>query len=217
MNTELVNNNSDSLIIFLTGWGCDSNQFRFMFSEKRDILIVYDYTDLSFDFDFSKYKKFYLVTFSAGVFMGGMLQNMLPKFEKTVMINGSVYPYDKEYGMSKKTVEVFKNVTIETALEFRREYLVYDEDEFRLFNKYNPRRSAESCHRELESLIGYDKTNPEPMEYDVAYISDSDKIFNPEMQQEFWKKRSKVVMLKNSAHFPFGKIKNFDLFIDEKI
>ena len=56
MDYKLINNNKDKLIIFLTGWGCDGNQFKFMKSSDYDVLICYDYTNLYLDFDFSGYK-----------------------------------------------------------------------------------------------------------------------------------------------------------------
>ena len=49
MQTKLIQNNSKNLIIFLTGWGCDSDQFKFMYSKENDVLIVYDYSNLDFD------------------------------------------------------------------------------------------------------------------------------------------------------------------------
>ena len=89
MQTKLIQNNSKNLIIFLTGWGCDSDQFKFMYSKENDVLIVYDYSNLDFDIDISNYNKYYLVSFSAGVFVAGMIRNILPKFEKTIAINGN--------------------------------------------------------------------------------------------------------------------------------
>ena len=64
MQTKLIQNNSKNLIIFLTGWGCDSDQFKFMYSKENDVLIVYDYSNLDFDIDISNYNKYYLVSFS---------------------------------------------------------------------------------------------------------------------------------------------------------
>ena len=214
MKIKLINNNSKNLITFLTGWGCDSNQFRFMKSSENDILMIYDYTDLALNFDFSKYEHHYLISFSAGVFMAGMLKNILPEFEKSIAVNGNPEAYDKYFGLTKEIVDIFQGVTIENAIDFRREYLVFDEKELKLFNANQSHRSIESCREELKSLREYDKTNPEPQEFTFAILSRNDKIFNPQHQQEYWEKRTRCLYLENSAHFPFFTIDDFDKIIN---
>lgn len=214
MQTKLTSNNSENLITFLTGWGCDDNQFRFMESEKNDILLCYDYTDLNFDFDFSKYKKHYLIAFSAGVFVAGSLKNRLPEFEKSYAINGNPMAYDEYFGLRKEIVDIFSGVTKDNALDFRKKYIVFDDEEFRLINSNQSLRSFESSKAELVSLqkLGFQKS--EPYKFDKAILSDSDKIFYPERQKEFWEQKSECIYLKNSAHFPFFKLKNYDKIID---
>ena len=212
MKTELIDNNSNDLIIFLTGWGCDARQFRFMKSKDNDILIMYDYSDLSLDFDFSKYDKIYLVGFSAGVYVGGLVVDKLPKLIKTIAINGNPLAYDNYFGLRKEIKNIFEGVSSETALGFRRKYMVTNDDEYNLFNRYHPCRSYESCKTELKSLAGYYKDS-KALDYDVAILSEQDKIFDAERQKEYWESRSRCVYLKESAHFPFFVLDNFDEII----
>lgn len=68
MKQYLINNISDSLLIFFTGWGCDEYEFKHLKSSS-DVLVLYDYSDLDLNFDFSKYKNFDLIAFSAGVLL----------------------------------------------------------------------------------------------------------------------------------------------------
>ena len=218
MQTKLIKNNSDRLIVFLTGWGCDDNQFGFMSVSGYDVLICYDYSSLELDFDFSKYKKFYLITFSAGVFVAGIIKNKLPKFEKSVAINGNPLSYDEYFGLRKEIVRIFMGVTKENALDFRRKYLVYDEKEYVLFNKNQSYRTFESCQEELASLVAYVKNN-EIFKFDIAVISMNDKIFNPSHQLEYWNNKEfqpncKVVELENSAHFPFFSLNDYSKIIE---
>ena len=214
MQTKLINNNSERLITFLTGWGCDDNQFRFMTAGDYDVLLCYDYTDFDLDFDFSKYKTHYLITFSAGVFVAGAIREELPVFKKTVAINGNPLAYDEYYGLRKEIVDVFNGVTKENALDFRRKYLVFDDEEFRLINKNQSLRSFESCKNELISLQKLALKEAEPMKFDTAILSENDKIFNPKRQKEYWEPKAKCVYLKNSAHFPFLKTNNYDKILD---
>lgn len=213
MKIKHINKNSKNLIIFLTGWGCDNRQFKFI-NTKNDLLIVYDYSDELLDFNFDGYENYYLITFSAGVFMGGYLKNKLPKITKSVAINGNPLAYDGYFGLRPEIVDIFKGITITNAMDFRRQYLVYDDDELKMFNKHQAFRDIDSCLTELNSLVEYDKTNPEPFNYDLAILSDSDKIFNFEHQKEYWSNKAKCIILENSAHFPFFKLNDFDKILE---
>ncbi len=85
----LINNNSKELIIFMSGWGCDDKQFAGITTSK-DLVIFYDYDDLKIDFDFSRYQNFYLIAYSAGVFVTTLIIDKLPKVELKVAINGNI-------------------------------------------------------------------------------------------------------------------------------
>ena len=214
METKLINNNSENLITFLTGWGCDANQFDFMISDNYDVLICYDYTNLDFNFDFSKYKNHYLITFSAGVFIAGILKNKLPLFKKTVAVNGNPKAYDEYFGLRQEIVDIFNGVTKENALDFRRKYLVYNDEEFRLFNKNQSLRTFDSCREELLSLKKYGMKKPLAMNFDMAVLSQNDKIFFPSRQKEYWENKSKCIYLENSAHFPFFTLNKYETILN---
>ena len=209
MKYELIKNNHKDLIVFLTGWGCDNRQFSFMKSEK-DILIVYDYTSPDFNFDFDGYENYYLITFSAGVFMAGFLKDKLPNLKKAIAINGNPLAYDEYFGLRPDVVDMFKGITLTNAMDFRRGYLVYDDEELKLFNRHQAYRDIESCLAELHSLVIYDKTNPAPFNYDIAILSENDKIFTYQHQLEYWEPKAKCITLKNCAHFPFFRLNDFD-------
>ncbi|MCR5265197.1 MAG: DUF452 family protein [Cyanobacteria bacterium RUI128] len=214
MQTKLVENNSKKLTIFLTGWGCDADQFRFMKSEDSDILICYDYTNLDIAFDFSKYDEFNLISFSAGVCISGLIKDKLPKFNKKISINGNPLAYNQYYGLRKEIIDVFEGVTQSNALDFRRQFLVYDDEEFRKFNANQSHRSFESSLTELVSLKSYDNESVEPMKFDTAVLSEDDKIFFYNRQIEYWSDKAKCVTLHEAAHFPFFRLDNFDKILE---
>lgn len=214
MQIKLVENNSKNLIIFLTGWGCDADQFKFMKSVQYDVLICYDYTTLDFDFDFSKYENFYLISFSAGVCIASLIKDKLPKLNKKIAINGNPLAYNEYYGLRKEIVDVFLGVTQSNALDFRRQFLVYDDEEFKKFNANQSHRSFESSMEELISLKSYDNENIEPINFDISILSENDKIFFYNRQLEYWSDKSKCVTLNNCAHFPFFRLDNFDNIIE---
>lgn len=213
MQITHINNNSDKLIVFLTGWGCDDNQFRFMKSKDYDILICYDYSTLDFEFDFSKYNEHYLISFSAGVCITSLIKDRLPKFKKSIAINGNPLAYNEYYGLRKEIIDVFEGVTQSNAMDFRREFLVYDDNELKLFNKNQSLRSFESCMEELIALKKYDNEHIELFKFDVAMLSQNDRIFYIDRQKEFWSKQAECIILDHCAHFPFLKLDDFDKII----
>ena len=100
MKKYWINKNSERLLIFFTGLGCDEYVFEHLKSDC-DLLLLYDYCDLNLDFDFSKYKKFDLLTFSAGVFVASVMKFDF-RIDKKVALDGNPYLFDEKLGLSKK-------------------------------------------------------------------------------------------------------------------
>lgn len=207
MKEKLIQNNSDELIIFLSGWGCDDVQFKNIAS-SRDVLLCWDYTDLEFSFDFSNYKKCYLIAFSAGVFVAGLIQNLLPKRELKIAVNGNPLFIDSYYGIPQHIRQIFKDLNLDNYMDFRREYLVFDDEEFEYFNNHSPQRTFESCFEEINKLENYAAHSNAVMDFDCAILSDSDKIFIPSRQKEYFQGKYKI--LHNVAHNVFYHFKNLD-------
>lgn len=208
MNTKLLNNNSKDLIIFLTGWGCDDIQFKSMTSTK-DVLLCWDYSDLNFSFDFSKYENIYLLTYSAGVYVAGLIQDKLPNLKYKIAINGNPLMFDSYYGISDDILKLMYELDLENYMQFRKDYLVYSVNELEFFNNNASVRSFESCADELKKLEQYYSADKiKPVEYDIAILSDNDKIFNPKHQMEYFK--GKYKLLKNHAHNVFATFRTYD-------
>lgn len=202
-------NNSDELILLFNGWGMDEKPFEPVKSDC-DILFVSDYSDLNFpDFDFSKYNKIYLIAFSAGVMMTSYLQNKLPKFDLKIAINGTLNLMDEKEGIPKDVFFEMENITLENALNFRKKLFDSDED-YNLFNKYQPSRDLESSLEELKALK---KIPSRPFEFDKVIISKQDKIIPLENQLKAWKDHKNVKMT-DGGHIPFYKFQNFSEIIN---
>lgn len=211
MKTKLIENNSIDLVIFLAGWGCDDVQFKNTTCSKN-LLLCWDYSDLEFGFNFSPYKRIDLIAYSAGIFVSGLIQNKLPKLNSKIAINGNVKIFDGYFGISKFVLDFMHNLNLDNYMDFRRKFLVNSEEELKDFNKNSSVRTFESCENELKALQNYyAKYNP-TFEYDVAILSENDKVFVPNHQKEYYK--NKYVELKNNAHNVFYTFKSFDSIID---
>ena len=203
------NHQSSDLIVFFAGWGCDENQFVNLHDHK-DILILYDYQDLNLNFDFTRYANIYVIAYSAGVFVASVMADKLPNLRRKVAVCGNPYLFDKTLGISQATVQVFKGITLDNYLEFRRRYMVFDDDEYERYNQLQSLRTIESCADELAALQKmYNESraliNPS---FDKAIVAENDLIFNLPAQQEFYK--DKLQIIKNAKHHIFFRFKSFD-------
>jgi biotin synthesis protein BioG len=210
MQTFLKNNNSDELILFFDGWGMDERPYRMMKS-KRDILFVNDYSDLNFEFDFSKYKKIFLLTFSAGVFMAAYLKDKLPNFDMKIAVNGVLKPLDEKLGIPQSSFEQMESITLENAMDFRKK-LIVDETQLDKFNRNQPFRDLKSSLDELSALKKYFKTDVD-FEFDKVFIGMDDKIIPIENQKRAWALNKNCNII-SGGHFLFYNFENFDEIID---
>lgn len=210
MKQYLVNNQSDKLIIFFTGWGCDEYEFEHLTS-KADVLLLYDYLDLNLDFDFSNYKKIDLMAFSAGVFVASIM-NFNFEISKKIAISGNPYLFDEHLGLSTEIQNILCNITAENADDFARNYLIKTDEEWKNF--HHSKRTLESCKEEFNSLKNLFISQNHNIKdiYDFAIMGKNDEIFNTSVQKQFYKNRLK--MIENARHNLFFRIQKYEQFFN---
>ena len=212
MKEYWINKNSDNLIIFFTGWGCDEYEFEHLQS-SCDVLILYDYSQINsdFEFDFSKYKNIDLIAFSAGVFVASIMDFNI-KINKKMALSGNPYLFDEKLGLSKEIQDVLCGINEENADDFAKKYLIKTEDEWKIF--HHSKRSLDSCRQEFSNLKELYKSNKKNIKdiFDIALIGGDDKIFNVSAQKEFYKKRLKII--ENARHSIFFRVKNYEQIIN---
>lgn len=208
-----INNNSADLIVFFAGWGCDENQFTNLHDEK-DVLILYDYQNLELDFDFSKYENIYVLAYSAGVFVASIMANHIPNVRQKVALCGNPYLFDEILGLSAEVVQVFREITLDNYLEFRRKYMVFSDAEYVKYNQLQSIRSIESCQNELDALQRLYQQNKLQINpaFDKAIVAENDLIFNLSAQKKFY--QDKLVIVPNVRHHIFFKFKSFEEMLD---
>ena len=210
MQKYLIENNSDNLILFFSGWGCDEYEFEHLKSTS-DVLILYNYSDLDLNFDFSKYKNYNLIAFSAGVFVASVI-NFDFKINKKIAVDGNPYLFDEYFGLSASMQEYLYGLTEDDCDEFVRNYLVKTNEEYK---KFHPsKRTIESCRNEFDCLKKIYLNNKQNIKdiYDFALIGDSDAIFNISAQKEFYGSRLNVI--ENARHNLFFRINSYDELFD---
>ena len=204
-----LNNRSQDLIVFFSGWGCDENQFTNL-HDKKDVLILYDYQNLELNFDFSRYENVYVIAYSAGVFVASIVADKLPNVRKKVAVCGNPYLFDETLGLSSQIIDVFKHITLDNYLEFRRKYMVYDDEEYDKYNQLQSLRTVESCYNELEALqkMYQEKKLHINPKFDRAIVAENDLIFTLSSQKGFYK--DKLYVLPKARHHVFFRFNCFE-------
>ena len=203
------NNHSSDLIVFFSGWGCDYNQFTNLHDHK-DVLILYDYQDLSLDFDFSKYENIYVIAYSAGVFVASIMADNIPHVRQKVALCGNPYLFDEKLGISQENIRTFKAITLDNYLDFRRKYMVVTDEEYERYNKLESLRTIESCAVELEALqkLYTERKKQINPQFDIAVAAENDLIFNLAEQKDFYQDKLRVI--KNAKHHIFFRFNSFE-------
>ena len=127
---------------------------------------------------------------------------------------GNPYLFDEKLGISAENVKVFKGITLDNYLEFRRKYMVVTDEEYERYNKLESLRTIESCEAELaalQKLYAEHKKDINPA-FDKAFAAEKDLIFNLPVQRDFYK--DKLQVIKNAKHHIFFRFNRFEDMLD---
>ena len=199
----LNKSNNDKLIVFFCGWGFDFHSFEFLNSNGFDVLIVYDYSSVDvFNIDFAKYEKKYLIAWSMGVFVANLLKDNFMQFDKKIAINGTPFPVNNDFGIPQRIFDLtLKNVEQSLQGKFYKNMFLTNED----FERFVfPKREIENCRQELFNIsrLAKNENRKYTSFYDLAIISDFDKIIPTKNQIRFWNDKVTIINLEN-GHFSF--------------
>ena len=209
--------NNKNLIVFFAGWSFDQNPFKTLDCGDFDIIFVYDYNEIStFDIDVSEYKKKYLITWSMGVFVAYLMRHKFSDFDYKIAVNGTVSPVDNEFGIPVRMFELTLKHA-QKGLEGKFYQNVFDTvDEYEKYLKSPVKRTIESRVNELSSLYSLIKNTDISFEnfYNVAIVSEFDKIIPPQNQINSHKKSNTPVISLSNGHSPFYNYKSWKEIIE---
>lgn len=202
---------NSELLIFFAGWSFDENPFKFLDTEGFDVLILYDYSDLAIDVDFSGYEKYYLAAWSMGVYIAPLVKDGLPKIEKAVALNGTPMPIDNSFGIPHRTFDLTLKYAAEGLKGKFYQNVFYDEEQLARYNMAPVARSIENRVEELHALKNLIVENPVDARgfYKMAFLSENDKIIPPRNQENAWKELGVSVIILPDGHFPFYNFKSW--------
>ena len=68
------NDGNKKLLLLFCGWSFDYKPFERLACNDYDVLMLYDYNDLSIPIEISGYEEYYLITWSMGVFVRNLFK-----------------------------------------------------------------------------------------------------------------------------------------------
>ena len=214
--------NHKNLIVFFVGWSFDAVPFTHLRADGYDILMFYDYNDLSIPINlefFANYENKTLITWSMGVFVACKLRNLFENFDCKIAINGTTSPVDDKYGIPIRMFELtLKHVQKGLEGKFYQNLFIKD-DEYQKYCSSPVQRSIENRVSELENLYGLIK-NENTLDgvsfYNRALVCEFDKIIPPNNQIECHKKNNTEVIVLPYGHYPYYCFTGWDEIIQCK-
>ncbi len=207
------------LLVFCNGWGMDEYPFRVLASHQWNVLMFYDYRDLSVDQDLDwlmgEYNNVALLGWSMGVWAGQqMFEGFSERISTAIAINGSLCPIDDHHGIPLERVQAtYTSLDEKQRLKFYAR-MCKDRSLYRQFLMNQPRRKVESQKKELGVLLesAVVRKSRQNSIYDCAVVASHDSIVPTRNQLRFWPE--KIVRQVAGSHFLFYSYKSWDEIVE---
>ncbi len=175
----------DALTVFFLGWGIDSKPFDGLLPSEGDLLMVWDYRSLDFNFSLlAPYPRLRLAAWSMGVWAANQVLGNLA-FESAVAFNGTPTPVDNETGIPVAVFEAtLANLSEPALLKFYRR--MCGSANLQYFLEHRPNRSVDDLREELAAIGTACSVPPKPFSWSHALIGGDDRIFPAAAQLRAW-------------------------------
>ena len=206
------------LIIFCNGWGMDANPFLPLGARDYDVLMLFDYSDLTLDGGpaplFQQYQRTFLVSWSMGVWVGQQIfQPWAHRLHGAIAINGTMCPIHDQFGIPGQLYEAtLEQFSAASRLKFYRR-MCRERQAFDTFLENQPARSVENQRLELEALQRQVSCQvAEDAIYTNILIADQDLVVPTANQIAFWQGQESVRL--EGPHFLFYRWNSWDELMD---
>ncbi|MCT4587196.1 MAG: DUF452 family protein [Carboxylicivirga sp.] len=196
------------LILFFGGWSCDEQAFKTIPSEDYDVVMLYDYSNLTFPLEvenaMDNYSEVSLLAWSFGVWVAQIaLYPLKDRLKNTVAINGTLHPVDRSYGIPTPiALGTLSGLSDKNLKKFHRR-MFSNRDDWSRFEAAYPLRAFDEVKNELFLLFEHFKVQkPKHDFYQTAIISKEDLIFSAVNQTNYWQGKAKLIEMQQ-GHFCF--------------
>lgn len=182
----------------------DWRVFRHIRRHGYDILVIWDYSQLTFDWSVvASYDEICLVAWSMGVFVASVtIHEILPRITKSIAVCGTPDPINNTLGIP---VEIYhgtaEGLNAGNLRKFHRR-MCLDAEHYAAFREVAPRRDIVSLRDELYALETHTIFHaPQVCCWDMAIIGRHDRIFPPTNQVRAWRDKAPTIITED-AHLP---------------
>lgn len=206
------------LILIYAGWGMDWRPFADLDRPGYDIMVVWDYRELTFNWaPLMRYDEICLIAWSMGVFAASVtIHEIAPRITMRIAINGTLYPIDEARGIPPAIWNGTLNaLSPATWRKFQRR-MCDSAEQFARFSENAPKRTIADLAEELEALSMHTMFHVEQItDWDMAVVSRHDGIFPAVNQSRAWQNVAPVRIL-DAGHLPDFKQILHRLIIDKE-
>lgn len=192
--------------LWFLGWGFCSSIEPYIPSEDNDIILLWDYTNLSLNIDLGRWDGFDVRAWSMGVWAAEVFMASHPELNilSTTAYCGTPRPADPANGIGADGIRLtIDNWSEVNRRKFARKIAI-DATLAQTIEPLMTLRSPDSQAAELQSILDAQSLpQPEPRVWDVAIVSQRDRIFPPANQANWWQGHAKSVDLRDVPHWPF--------------
>lgn len=197
-------NDAKRLIVIYAGWGMDWRPFANLEHDGYDIMVVWDYRDLTFNWSpYLRYDEICLLAWSMGVFAASVTMHEIePRVTMRIAINGTLQPIDDYHGIPPAIWTGTMNaLSPSTWRKFQRR-MCDTKTQFEEFKENAPKRTIADLLEELVSLETHSIFHTEQItDWDLAIVSKHDAIFPAANQLRAWNKIAPTRVLE-AGHLP---------------
>jgi len=199
----------------MSGWGCDERPFLKIQSDDYDVLMCYDYRDLSnipyLIEELKAYQECHLIAWSLGVFVSSILfKDYTNLYTSKLAINGSLSPIDDEQGIPPAIFQGTINGLNEKGRDKFFMRMCGGRTGFATFAEHQPLRLVEDQKEELICLQNMILKQPITWDiFDKVLLSSRDMIFPFKNMEQAWENKSEKQVI-DLPHFCFDHWTNWD-------
>lgn len=211
--TWVIKNNSDKLIIFFNGWSLDENIVKHLSTDKFDVLMFNDYSNLKIDEEtitkINSYAEVNVIAWSFGVWACGNVIEKFNNLKTAIAINGTLVPIDNNLGIPEKIFNLtLQHLSEENYVRFFKNMFSGNANLSKIST-----RSIENKRRELEQIknLSAEKSCAQNAKFfNKALIGNNDKIISAKNQINFWSETNAQIVKIEEGHYVFDSFKTWD-------
>lgn len=200
----IIHNNNRRLILLFAGWGMDWRPLSTLTSDDYDILVVWDYRDLTFNWTpLMAYDEICLIAWSMGVFAASLtIHEIDSRITKRIAINGTLDPISDTRGIPTAIYHGTINSLAPATLRKFYRRMCTSRQQFENFSANMPRRTVAELIDELHAIETHTIFHtPQVTSWDMAVVSRDDAIFPAGNQCTAWRGIAPV-MMNSGGHLP---------------